>query len=274
MTATGKVVAALLLAVGLAGAGAAALLPRGHADAPAAEAPAPAQRAVPPVPPPKAVAPEAPPKRPEVKPASRLDEVLAAWARADRDRPSGHYTFTRTDKNRVFETQEKAHGQALFVRKAGLLRIDEWDGPAGKPRQTGVITPKAFHRFDYKTREEVIIPRGWSRLLDGIWKGAPSVYDDAALLAGPGRRVELAREDRWYVYLRARPQARGPASFKEARVVLLRDSYRVRQVWLRSANGNETTLDRHWRPGEVDEGMIWQGLKRGWKRTRVGGPKD
>src|SRR5207248_3730515 len=88
-------------------------------------------------------------------------------------------------------------------------------------------------------------------------------------------RLRLAKEDRYYVYLDLRPRSsEHRADIKRMRVVLARDGYWGRQLWLEHGNGNEVTLDFE-RPDTdprppITPESIREGLPKGWKRFKIG----
>jgi outer membrane lipoprotein-sorting protein len=205
----------------------------------------------------------APAAKEKAKPETRLEEVLRAWARANQKLRSARYQFTVTETDKVFKKQVVSEAQAL-LRKPDLLRIDL--RAKGKPTETILLADKEVRWYDFARRTEYIYGepperqflgpdreiRSWWELLERALsrRDAFFAWDYWVITGFPVRElrprfdVRLAKEDQWYVYLELAPTRAGDrASFRRMRVVLLRDSYRVRQIWLRHANGNETTYD-------------------------------
>jgi hypothetical protein len=216
----------------------------------------------------------APQPAPEKKAESRLDEVLRAWARAADARRSVAYQFTLTELDRILKRQKVSRGQA-FVQTPDRLRVEVLD--KGRLNFIVVLTGKAIHLFDFQQKTERI----FSRSRDPFLGAATKPRDILNVLFGglpvrdlPAFGVRLVKEDQWYAYLELRPRTPGErAEWKQMRIVLLKDGWWLRQVWLRQPNDNEMTFDFE-RARVVDNPPITpeavrRRLPPGWKRTRV-----
>jgi RNA polymerase sigma factor (sigma-70 family) len=284
-----KVVLAFVLAVGLVGGGAAALGGRSEVAEQAGAAPPPPQKADDrerPVarekdvarPPEKAPPAVAPPKEDE----TRLDVIFREWARARAAEKTVRSRFTQVTTDRLFGAKTVRTGQVL-VRRPDLLRID-WTAKEG-PTETLLVTPRALHHYNYATRTERVFPRperprqaDWvADFLEKVVK--PDEQRISWMVAGPQPlelrahyKVRLAKEDAWYIYLDVLPtRGKARADFTRMRVVLMRNDYRFRQVWVEHPNGEEMTID--YPPvkpaAPVTREIILAGLPRGWERVNV-----
>jgi hypothetical protein len=199
---------------------------------------------------------------PEKKSESRLDEVLRQWARAADARRSVSCRFTLTELDRTFEERKVSKAQAL-VQPPDRLRVDVLH--KGRPSFILVLTGKAIHVFNFASRVEAIYPRPkdgtflgaqtrrrtFREKLNGLVRGECYQQQLAWLIAGlpvrdlPARfDVQLVKEDQWYAYLQLRPRrSKEREDVQRMRVVLNKDGWWVRQIWLLRPNDNETTFD-------------------------------
>src|SRR5206468_1844777 len=82
--------------------------------------------------------------------------------------------------------------------------------------------------------------------------------------------VRLAQEDAWYIYLDLQGEQLRKGGYHRMRVVLVKDSFQVRQFWFELPNGNEITFDfmKHDTNAKITPESIREGLPQGWKRSR------
>jgi hypothetical protein len=238
-----------------------------------------------------------PPKE-EKKAETPLENVLRKWAEADENVREMHVRFTKTTTDRTFDQKIVIKGQAS-IKKPDLGRVDLRDKD-GRMETIWVLESKRLHSFDFGEKTERIMPfpietrplreDNELRILHpatflGIslteiqeqfrW----SVFGPQARDISPRFNVRLAKEDKWYLYLDITPRNREKNSwFYRGRVVLNRDGYHVRQLWLERANGDEVCtdyLDIRTNPHPpITRESILKGLPKGWKRLAPPVEKD
>jgi TIGR03009 family protein len=274
---------AVTAALGVAGAGAGLLAPRGaapgvaeaHAEAPPEAGPRPD--------------PEPPSREEERTPEARLERLLHEWARADGAVREARWRFKRTRKDKDAEHGDVTRGEVLF-RRPGLLRVNVAD-EKGKPAVILFADDKALYNYDFRGRtERVFPPRPGGRRPAGPDR-APAPFTDwvpepaAWGLVGPPVRqlaqrfdMRLAKEDRYYAYIELRPMAPEDRKlFWRARLVLDRDGPWLRQLWFELPDGGEDFWDYEKpdpRPEPpVTRESLTEGLPQGWKRIDARAPK-
>jgi hypothetical protein len=89
--------------------------------------------------------------------------------------------------------------------------------------------------------------------------------------------LRLTKEDSWYVYLDLQPlRPKDKSFFDRMRVVLWKDSFRVRQIRYEHPNGNAVTLDfQKLDTRKITPESIRKGLPEKWKRIEpIGSAED
>jgi TIGR03009 family protein len=218
------------------------------------------------------------------RPGLRLEVVLREWAKANDVIHSVRYRFTRTERDLAFDTRTVTKGEVQRL-KPDLLRVDV--GNAGD-RTIWLSTKEKIHFFNPAGKTETIYSKPADRSFPGEktpersfldiltrWLQQQVYWHFAGLVELPVRNLSrrfdlrLSKEDTWYIYLDIQPRRpQDKPGFERMRVVLLKDSFRVRQIWYEYANGNATTLDFE-KPdtkAKVTPESIRKGLPEGWKR--------
>ncbi|HEY7424668.1 MAG TPA: hypothetical protein VH682_10605 [Gemmataceae bacterium] len=238
--------------------------------------------------------PESPKK--ESKAESPRDAVLHKWAKADEGVREEHFQFTRTEKDNTWDTRTVTKGE-VYVKKPDLWCVELRDKD-GKMERIWLLESKRLHNFDFAAKTERVFPfsidvvpvgdTGGLRLSEsflGISLKGWETQFRWSMIGVQARdfsthfEVRLTKENQWYSYLDITPRSReGKSWFHRARVVLNRDGYRVRQLWMESANGNEVVTDYSSRRTNPDppitrESLLMK-LPNGWKRIFPPGEKD
>ena len=218
-----------------------------------------------------------------------LTWCLREWAKATDAIRSMHYRFTQIEKDKVFCETHKSEGEVQLL-KPHLLRIDRREGS----RSTVLLfTGETIHLYNSAKKTELIFKQPedgsfcggkpsatpWADILSGKAMGEGLRQFAFWLFAGlpvrelPKRfQVLLAKEDAWYVYLDILPRhARDKGYFDRMRVVLHKNGFRVRQIWLQHLNGNEMTLDfpRAGVKAKITPASIREGLPRDFERIAI-----
>jgi RNA polymerase sigma factor (sigma-70 family) len=223
------------------------------------------------------------------KPETPLEKVLREWAEADENVREMRVSFTKTEKD-IFDTRTTTKGQAS-LKKPDLWRVDLLD-KSGRSETVFLRESKLLHWFDRETKTEKILPI--PRTPKGnreasIWFDVSSflkscdeqvrwfAFGPQARDVSPRFTVRLAKEDQWYSYLDITPRGREDKKWmSRARVVLTRDGYHVRQLWLEHSNGTEDRINyldirTNPRPPITRESLLMT-LPKGWKRIEP--PKE
>jgi RNA polymerase sigma factor (sigma-70 family) len=240
--------------------------------------------------PPEETAAPKPPKEKE-KAETPLDAMLRKWAEADEKVREMRFNFKTTTKDNIIDEKTVVKGQASLI-KDDYFRVDMQDKD-GQLKGILILDGKKLHNFDYEAKTERIY--AWPKDLAfgrekketwfTPWLYGWGIYARWPLFGLQARDftsrydIRLVKEDRWYSYLDITPRSREDKKwFRRSRVVLNRDSYRVRQLWLEYPNRNEILtdfLDIQTNPEPpVTRDSLRKGLPKGWKRIDLTGERD
>ncbi len=241
--------------------------------------------------PPRLMARSAPPvetKREPVNPPSRLDVILREWEKANETVKAARYRFKRTEHDRTWGTSETTTG-AVQMRRPGLLRVES---RAKDANEILLYTPTSLHAYFGDRNEEAVMhgfrPRPF---LHGgkerkSWFGGIVFYlsDLHWLYAGLRPRdvaghfdLSVSEADKSYIYLEGKPRSDSAKAWcRRLRIALLKDEFRIRQLWWEHPNGSSTTLDIEDFDvrAKVTPESIRDGLPQNWKRTEGTWPAE
>jgi RNA polymerase sigma factor (sigma-70 family) len=210
-------------------------------------------------------------------PESRLEVVLREWAKTADAARSVRYRFTQIEKDKVFGEKQCSTGEVRLVRW-DHLRID-WR--KGDESRIILIAPDLIYvreSTNTKGASEVLVrkPAKNSRLTDLLqhdvhWVFAGPPVRDLPRLCG----VRLVKEDQWYVYLEVRLKRKaGPDTLERMRVVLEKNGFWVRQIWVEHRGVRTVTTDfqKPEADAKITAASIRKGLPKGW--DRLGGGEE
>ena len=239
--------------------------------------------------------PEPPKKEKEEAP---LETILRKWAEADEKTQQMHVRFTRTDTNRVYETSTITKGRAS-IKKPDLWRIDLLE-KEGQIRNVFLLVDKRLHLFDAETKTERIFDAPEDPKDDhvkeiqfdpplpvSIWNCPEQMrwlsFGPQAREMDSRYKLGLSKRNQWYIYLDIEPRGKRRPSgwlerllelqFERGRIVLDRNTYQVRQVWLEYANQDTVLVDfleRQTNPKEtITRESVLEEMLQGWKREEL-----
>jgi hypothetical protein len=188
----------------------------------------------------------------------------------------------QTEHDVSFDTRTVKKGEVQLLNP-GLLRVD-WQT---SPQPTILLITRQSIHFFHPERKEMI----WKKPADGRFFAETPTRSFLEGLARFGEAFQqqaywefaglpvreltprfdlrLTKEDAWYVYLDIQPRhPQDKSAFNRMRVVLQKDSFRVRQIWYEQITGNTLTLDFK-KPNtnvKITPESIREGLPQGWER--------
>jgi RNA polymerase sigma factor (sigma-70 family) len=185
-----------------------------------------------------------PPDPPTPRPSpDRLDVVLRRWHAALDRVQTATCQLTRTDKDEDAGKVEVASAAFRYLKANDSWELDRRK-KRGAEEADRIISHKKEMYWYFPHVKEV-----WKMQKPLGWPLAEMASDPSwALLGGmtPAAAKEqfdwkLVKEDKWYIYLAIEPRNKQDREkYPAARLVLLRDSYLPRQLWLQTPNGDVT----------------------------------
>jgi TIGR03009 family protein len=189
-------------------------------------------------------APEAPPERPV------LDRHLLRWEQEMRKTQTLAANFTRTDKDKAFGSVRKYSGVVQYMKAVS---------GKGDPLNLFVLELREQGKADFAekmictgTQLYQFVPTAKEIRVFELPKPRQKVEFSflASLFGGKVEEIsrryslKLVKEDRWYIYVDIIPrQPDDRTDFIRARLVLSKETFLMRQLWLEQSNGNESTWD-------------------------------
>jgi TIGR03009 family protein len=251
-------VAALLLSLGVAIAGAGAVTLNQGVAKPAPVAAENGKKEVHPEP----AEPPEPSRKPDPVTAESFTDPVDKYLRPCEKRLTSLDSFIaqvkRTSVDKTFQVTEVYGGTVKYL-KPDLSALELC--MHGNPRKLEkyIKTGKFLYEYDSGEKEirvhQLPFPKfeGWlSRLLglNHVLSGLsePGFFPFSPLMKAEEvkRRchLKLVKEDQWYIYIEFQPRTREAQSdFRRGRLVLTRQTYLPREVWLELPNGNEVKWD-------------------------------
>ncbi len=188
--------------------------------------------------------------------SARLDALLQAWDKANKNVREVHYKMEWTTEDRVLKAKEVCRVEG-WVKMHNLGRIDLKDDN-GKPTHIFLLNDKTLEVYDIRNEQK------------GVWEippGFPEKYFDQGWLMGLLARtfqwnrqllcfefavgeirerfdVGLKKEDKYWAYIQLEPKAKEiRAELRDMEVVLDQKTHFVRQYRLLENNGNWSICD-------------------------------
>jgi TIGR03009 family protein len=191
---------------------------------------------------------------PVAKPAANpaLDKHLKAWEEKMRGVSSLYAVITKVDSDKVFKTETKMTGYALYsksgapgavpLNKARLeLTPDGKKEPAVKIISTGTFLYQYVPGKKEIHQHEIARPKAGAPMEDNF---LGLVFGMKAEDAKARYDLSLLKEDDHYVYVEVLPKsAADKAEFIRARLVLNKANYLPRQLMFEEANKNTVLWD-------------------------------
>lgn len=182
---------------------------------------------------------------------NRVDELLVRWEQEMRKVQSLSAQCTRIEENKTFKYTDVFHGTARYLKASD----------AGKVTNLAMLEmrkkdkPEVWEKFACNgTLLYQYVPSAKEIRVHQLPPPKPGqVADDNLLSFLFGMRAEeakrrydlkLVKEDQWYFYVEIFPRFdQDKADFQKARLVLNKDSFLPRQLWLEQPNGDTITWD-------------------------------
>jgi TIGR03009 family protein len=183
--------------------------------------------------------------------SAKLDEYLLKWEQAMKNITTLSAVLARQDKDKSFGTSTKFTGSAQYMKVgtgATALNLAALEMKAdGKTdfAEKFVCTGRYLYQFLPAQKEirayELPKPKP-GQVADDSFLGF--LFGMKADEAKRRYSLNLAKEDKWYVYVDIIPRsAADKADFARARLVLNKGTFLPRQLWFEHTNKNEITWD-------------------------------
>jgi TIGR03009 family protein len=184
---------------------------------------------------------------PQAQPAveAKLNQSLLLWQGAVKGLKSFEADLTRFEMDVGFKAVDVWVGKAKFLGPdRAVLRMDKQGKPEGvfeKYICTGTFVYSMASNQKTVYAYELPKPKQGQLADDNVLSMLFTIKpEDAKKRYG----LRFLNEDQNYIYIAVTPLTpEDKADFSEARLVLRKDSFLPREIWYRSANGNETKWD-------------------------------
>jgi TIGR03009 family protein len=185
----------------------------------------------------------------------QLDELLAAWEKADKAVKDVHTTFVLTREDTTFRSKEVTRGES-WSKKPDLLRFD-FKSDQNKLTEICVITTAEMRFFDFKERQEKVfelpkgfpessVDQGWIMgLFARVCEWNKWIYLGFPVAELKSRfAVRVYKEDKDYFYLEMKPKLkRDRGDFEVFNVVLTKNTFATRTIVVVESSGKRATWD-------------------------------
>jgi TIGR03009 family protein len=198
---------------------------------------------------------QAPPAAPATPNTDQqLDAYLQRWEQEMGKIQTLYAQLNRIDKDTTFNVTQKFSGVAQYMKVGGggagravnLATLEM--RPEGKPEISEKLIITATHLYIFSPAKKEINAHQVTPPKEG-----GQANDDNLLTMLFGIKAQEARrrydlrlvsEDKYYIYINVTPRnQQDKVDFTRARLVLNRDTFLPRQLWLEEANGSEHTWD-------------------------------
>ena len=186
------------------------------------------------------------------KEQERLATIFEGYEATRQALKEVRYQLKRSERDAVFNTVQVLSGEVVLKNldqfrvairddKARLIELFVWNGKtlcqANFAKNETYVWPKpTADGNEVRRKEDMGNSLRWA--VTGLYVGLPISEVKQWF------HIQLEQEDKYWIYLTLLPRtASVKADIERMRVVLDRETFRLRQTWFRQANGCEVTID-------------------------------